>query len=1463
MSRIKFRQLEGCVPARVVPVEQVMAEYAAHRAMLKIIWSGHGGFRHANACVTDGRWDMSDWDYLIDQFKAPESNRPVYGEHHYGHGYHQSTVGDDPRDRSQWYSHHTQSWQRRHGLGVRGRAKPGYVRIKAGHYTLLPPHGKMEYCRGLDPRTGRLARSDSRHFEHGSYSYPGLQVGWVFSADPANGSEVKHCSQTDMYGRRAPWVGGASAVRAAMRGTHHASSGAPELITADELRRRQATAPADGSLLKHSDCRFKPTLASASAILVPGTATEGTLGIFNAIQKKLYLLTELKVNVAIVDKAASDAMPRPIALAEQWQTLFRASIEYPALFDKLPMDLMQIDATVLPELVTIMVGTTAQEKQKQALQFILSQYGLHAEVKHELDDPRLLKDMLPFSDNRDAIYALLQCGACITSPEVLTHLMANWREYRQVLDEATQHRIVNYIVQQQLTHDLVFVGETDLVKQLRAFVDLPEWPAAMHEVVALECSANRVDLLRLLSALAKQVDAELGFSDAARERVEMQAFAMAVVTLNNDWQQEFIDARQWRDSSDTNTVFLALVKDVLVNIKHLRMTTDTQQLFLRVLQAQFVERDIELHDCQFILFMPTIYRKLSDDLRYGIMDSLFAGDAVPHPVDELNADQRVALLASLVPSGDPGYVAAVLMHANFPLQTADEDTCKRVKIFLLSRGFDSLMPQMRANLMAHFSLAFELYAPVENRPDFEAFCRRVVANNVSALELFPWGSLAMQDQQVFAVARALGASTVQHYSLVIKHFHRKVSELNSFLHPRQIKAIAPLAALVAVLQSLPHHSSYAGQPMIVLPADKYKQLVAAIRNCRACRLSDEIKAALNLLVKILRTTLQANAVMQHSNTDGDMLARLPQTAFDVSMASRQQNIYWRRDGYGYFRATYAATGGHPEQATVKVYSCDDLTKGSLLMGLDRASGYAMNNKQRSDTKKRVICSSAQLFQDEHTILPISVVTVAAPNLRKSAGASLLASVGGGYDSPFDGAAFVKDDSLNEPAYFRAMLSGWALSFYALNQQARSNCKNSIVVTPLLGGGAFLAGQPIEVKHAAFKQNVLAMITAYNAQPQPYLPELHLCLPKMDAGDRNSAFAYIQSILPELPKLKGRLVISQSDLFALTFQTYASEGFDSDSMDVAIVNPASDHVPGGGCYNERHTSFDSVGRNRPAAFNGGPMALEEQLAHVTTLMYSQCASMNPDHLCFSSIEAVKVNDDGSTEQSAGDTLEQHAKAKGIMENYSVATYLASKLRRLYPFAPVVPSASASPQPPHFSARSPAVVRRAPPPPPPPRAPSTPARTTRPPVVGQAVSAQPISSHAAEYAGITSSEYLSKISRLVAVISKAQPRFSKLLHGDKFAKVSGKLRAEQGGSGVPYRDVSRYLALILTTAVSSRDGKLETSHTNSGEAAVNALNTKFPIFATMVRDQLGVVESQPLTYGDIQTYAMRTETFRRRR
>ncbi|MDF1761719.1 MAG: hypothetical protein P1U40_14390 [Coxiellaceae bacterium] len=1461
MSRIKFRQLEGRVPARVVPVEQVMADYAAHRAMLKIIWSGHGGSRHANARVTDGRWDMSDWDYLIDQFKAPETNRPVYGEHHYGHGYHQSSVGDDPRDRSQWYSHHAKSWQSRTVTGVRGRAKPGYQRIKAGHYTLLPPHGKMEYCRGLDPQTGRLARSGSRHFEHRSFSYPGLQVGWVFSADPANGSEVKHCSQTDMYGRRVPWVGGASAVRAAMRGTHHASTGAPELITADELRRRQATAPADGSLLKHSDCRFKPTLASASAILVPGAAAEGTLGLFNAIQKKLYLLTELNTNVSIIDKAPSDAMPRPVALAEQWQALCRASVEYPALFEKLPTDLMQIDATVLPELVTIMMGATAQEKQKQALQFVLSQYGLHADVKHELDDPCLLKDMLRLSDNRDAMYALLQCGACITDTEVLTHLMANWREYRQVLDEATQRRIVDYIVQQQLTHDLVYSGETDLVKQLRTVTDLPEWPMALREAVELECSANRVDLLRLLSGQVKRDDAELGFSDAARERVEMQAFAMAVVTLNNDWQQECIDARQWRDSSDANTVFLALVKDALVNIKKLRMPTATQQLFLQALQSQIVERGIELHDCQFILFMPAIYRKLSDDLRYGIMDSLFASDAVPHPVDELNADQRVALLDSLVPGGAPGYVAAVLMHPNFPLQTADEDTCKRVTRFLLSRGFDSLTAQMRANLMAHFSLAFELYAPVENKYDFDAYCHRVVANNVSALELFPWGSLAMQDQQVFAVARALDASTMQHYSLVIKHFHRKVSELNSFLHPRETKAIAPLATLVAVLQSLPHHSAYAGQPMIVLPADKYKQLVAAIRSCRACRLSDEIKTALNLLVKILRATVQANAVVQHSHTDGEPLARLPHKAFDVSMASRQQNIHWRRRGYDYFRAAYATTDGYPEQTTVKVYSCDDLTKGSLLMGLDRASGYAMNNKQRSDTKKRVICSTAQLFQDEHTILPISVVTVAAPNLRKStgAGAVLLASVGGGYDSPYDGAAFVKGESLNEPAYFRAMLSGWALSFHALNQQARSNRKSSIVVTPLLGGGAFLAGQPIEVKHAAFKQNILAMITAYNAQPQPYLPELHLCLPKMDAGDRNSAFAYIQSILPELPKLNGRLVISQSDLFELTFQTYASEGFDSDSMDVAIVNPASDHVPGGGCYNERHAGFDSVGRNQPAVFNSGPMALEEQLAHVTTLMYSQCASMNPDHLRFSAINAVKVSEDGSTEQAAGDTLEQQAKAKGLTEDYSVAKYLASKLRRLYPFAPVAPSASL--QPPHFSARSPAVVHRAPPPPP--RAPSIQARTTRPAVVSQAVSAQPASSHAAKYAVITPSEYLRKISRLVAVISKAQPRFSKLLHGDKFKKVSGKLQTEQGGSGVPYRDVSRYLALILLTAVSSRDGKLETSHTNSGEAAVNALNTSFPIFATMVRDQLGAVESQPLTYGDIQTYAMTTETFRRRR
>ncbi|MDF1797306.1 MAG: hypothetical protein P1U63_12290 [Coxiellaceae bacterium] len=1452
MSRIQFDQLTVRAPARVVSFESVQEDYRAHRAMIKIIWSGHGG-RHENACTSDGRWDTSDWDYLIDQFKQPTTQRPVYGKSEYGDAYHQSTVGDHPRDRSQWYDPHAKRWSTRNIGGLRrGRDKPGHRTIKAGHYSLLPPHGQMAYCRGVDPATGRLARSDSAHFDRSSYSYPGRQVGWLFSANTTNGSKVVHCSPDDMYGRRAPWLGGAAAVRNAMGGTKHATSGAPNLMSIDELRALQTVPPSDDSHLLHNDCRFKPTADSAGATVVPGASTEGPLGILNAMQKKLHVLTELKINVPTVDKGPTDAGLRLIGLGQQWQVLFQSQAEYPELVKNMPTQLMEMNADVIPALVALMpAGVTPAQAEKNALEFMLSQYGVNASVNNRLTDPRLMKAMLDYSDNRDAMYALLQCGASFTDPQVLVHILANWRDYRQVLDEHTKHSIIECIVRSgELTNDLIFSGETEVVKQLYDLRHLPEWPPIVRELVEAVHAGRNLDLLQALSAQAQlttDAPAAVGFSEAGCQLLHSQSFAAAITTLNGEWLKDLLSAKQSQDGSDESTAFIALMQHALNNIKRLRMSPATQRLFLTELQNQIMVRDLPLTDLQFVLFMPEVYAQLQADMQKNIMQSLFASDEA---VEVLTAVQRVSLLDSLMLRGNPQYVATVLLHPAFPLMTADDDTRQCVTRFLLSAGFETLAPQVRSHLIAHFVQAFDLYAPIENRRKFDIFCVRVASCNVDAFHLFPWETLAMQDQQVLSVARALTVDKIQTYSLVIDHFYHQVSEMSNFRHPRQTKAREPLAELSKALQALPHHTAFANQSDLSLPAEQYQQLVQLIKRCLDCVMSDELTAVIKRLALMLKHLNQENAVIQHGNSDGEMLAQLPTQAFDIAAVDRRQHMAWRRRGYEYFKATYAATDGHTDQTSVKVYSCRDLKDNALLLGLDRVTGYKMKNLQRGYTKSRVICSSAQLYQDDTIILPISVVTVAAPNLRKARQRiGLLSAIGDDYDSPADGATFMQGDKLDQAAYYKAMLSAWALSFHALNQQAMANGKRSIVVAPLLGGGAFLAGQPAEVKLDAIKQNILAMITAYNAQPQPHLPELHLCLPKMGAGDRDSAFEYIKSILPELPLCNGRLVISQSDLFDLTYRTYAHESFDRDTMDVALVNPASDHVPGGGCYSERtsnlygmaaYSRFDGVARNQPGGFNPGPMALEEQLAHVTSLMYSQCASMNPEHLRFSSIAAVTVNDDGSTEQKPDATLDNVAKHG----DSSVVGFLAKNLPPLYPYAAVTavtPPASPVPHPPAFA-----------PPPPPPRAPSVAARQAR---VARAATRESV--HAREHRMIAPHQYLSEMSRLVLLLNKSQSAFSSLFRSSKFKTVLAKLSLEK--SGVPYRAVSPYLAMILLAAVSTRDGKVQMKHTDEGKAAVAALNKSFSVFATIVRDKVAAVEGQPLTYGDIQTYAINTPTF----
>ena len=69
---------------------------------------------------------------------------------------------------------------------------------------------------------------------------------------------------------------------------------------------------------------------------------------------------------------------------------------------------------------------------------------------------------------------------------------------------------------------------------------------------------------------------------------------------------------------------------------------------------------------------------------------------------------------------------------------------------------------------------------------------------------------------------------------------------------------------------------------------------------------------------------------------------------------------------------------------------------------------------------------------------------------------------------------------------------------------------------------------------------------------------------------------------------------------------------------------------------RYNWLRGCNANHPGMINMRPMALEEQLAQVSSFMYSQCASMNIKYLRMSSIEEVDISDKGVA-RATGNTM----------------------------------------------------------------------------------------------------------------------------------------------------------------------------------------------------------------------------------
>ncbi|MDF1759080.1 MAG: hypothetical protein P1U40_00930 [Coxiellaceae bacterium] len=1409
MSRPQFDQINIRAKAKVVSNERVQADYAAHNALIKIIWSGFGT-RHTNRHTSSGVWDTADWDYIIAQLRDPANNRPVYGSSRNGGGYHYTKMGDE-RNRSIRFDPVSMQWGTRHVNVYRGMPKPGKLTIKAGHYTLLPPHGRMTYCRGIDPVTGILAKPSADYYQAASRSFPGRQIGWLFSANPTDGGVLTHCSTKDMYGRRLPWLGGERAVRHAMRSSVYAGTAGPRLISVDQLRSEQKAIPTD--TLSHNDCRYKASLRSATGIVIPGSTlatSEGLLGGFNAVHKKLYVLHSLGIDLPVLRKSPYDADIKKVSLKQQWIYLL-AAFGMTDLFNATKTQLMTINQSAFHHLVSTKKtwdpGLSDQEYERQTIQFILHCYGLRQYiVHHQLDNPELLRRIVAEGSNYDAVYAMVQCGASIEHPDVINHLVQRWQQYRQILDLTQRERVIQHTLQHQLASDLVLRGKTKLIQSLSITGHIANMPPPLQQLLNDVKHGNQLGVIRCLFEQQSAADPCITVSDELREMLFVKSFFYAVTTHNIDWINQTVLAQLTLMATyQIEDGVKVLLAKTIGEPDSLTANDFTWRIFVDSLPGVISELGLDISIMQPLLLNRKMFSRLPGDYQQQLLAS---GAMDDDRLSVLTAQQFKQLFNTLEITKHAPFLVKLLLHSDFPVTQLDDELCAKVTQFIISPQFNALSTDQKRYLIARYTQQFELYVPFDSSMQFNAYCERIAENNPAMFSVFIELPLWLDDEKIASIARHIKPAYLQQFSVVINYHCEKVSALSS-LHFRQRKAIMALTNLTQELAGLT--PIYMANEDVLLPTEQRLALVLTLNTLEKYKMSRDLKLSLRQLRSVMNGLVKENCTLELGTTDHAMLAELPINAFDTTRVDRAAHLMWRKRAYDYFKLTQSE--GSDEQSSVNVYACGVIEDPVLLMGLDRASGYAIKPEDRGYTKQRVICSNAQLFQDEDRIIPISIASMVAPNLRIDAR----------YGNVADRQAFVTRSQLNKPRYYQAMLKTWALGLYALNQQAAANGKNTIMISPLLGGGAYLDGQPQAVVEAAIVLNLKAMIDAYNAQPQTHLPELHICLPSLGVGERNT-LEFIDSVRDQLPAMKGRLVLSQSDIFEMSYRTAAK--IDHATTSISLVNPASDHVPGGGCYRDMMTNYmrqrfshaNASKANCPGEINTRPMAFEEQLAHVTNFMYSQSASMNPEHLLCSRVHEVKVNEVGVTDVT-GRTL-----ATGRRDR-SVLSRLVMGLKHVYPRSlrmtmpeanvPVISAVFEEKKAEHVSPQPVAMTRSR-------SLPTAPHRC------------------------ISSAEFQTQLLLLISALKHGSSSIYNLFHGDKFSTIR---RRVSHLTDITEASVKIHLAEIIKVALTARG---VSSITGSGGEAVLHVNGRFAAFGQIIKQHLGF-QHRHVEYEDLQRFA----------
>ena len=297
-------------------------------------------------------------------------------------------------------------------------------------------------------------------------------------------------------------------------------------------------------------------------------------------------------------------------------------------------------------------------------------------------------------------------------------------------------------------------------------------------------------------------------------------------------------------------------------------------------------------------------------------------------------------------------------------------------------------------------------------------------------------------------------------------------------------------------------------------------------------------------------------------------------------------------------------------AGTRVYT--NLPMATIAPTLSRRAGYAISPDERHHTKERVIASQAHYIAnssgDFHPDEPVAatMLTSCAPNLRKG-------------ENPGDLNAFTHNGQLNEDSYRTEMQKVWTRFFHAANEEAKAKQIKTDVLTPLAGGGAYLDSLSDADKVIAKAIIAETMIAAANTPGFDNIAAVHLSIPNGRDEKESRDFALIEGIMKRTSASEKTITLSNTEMLTL------GKELSETGADISICNPGSDHVPGGGAYNDRgdrrlngsngYKENEGATPEHPGSFNRIPTALEEQLGQVSNFLYVQNKDQNMKSFTF--------------------------------------------------------------------------------------------------------------------------------------------------------------------------------------------------------------------------------------------------------